>query len=239
MWEYDSPEMYIGLYNAHGWPHRDLKQGAEPDYHFLFDNRGMHNIPLDTIIVRESDEHYYFGRVAENRYRIETKVSFAALAEIRYDSLFIPHHHMRIPIDFSVNDNDAGDVRQGILTYSKYNNDNSWKDVSLWSHTWVYDMTTDVQTENEIRNTYFSLSQNYPNPFNPATRIDFYIPRSGHVSLCIYDVRGRLTRRIIDSKYKRGQHSIRFESFSLASGIYFYQLISGGYTATRKMMVLH
>lgn len=84
----------------------------------------------------------------------------------------------------------------------------------------------------------FELSQNYPNPFNPSTIIRYTIPEAGNVSLKIYDVLGREVRTLINKELNSGEHEIEFDAGSLSSGIYFYNLKTGNFTSTKKLMLL-
>lgn len=83
----------------------------------------------------------------------------------------------------------------------------------------------------------FSLSQNYPNPFNPSTSIKFDIPKSGIVTLKIYDILGKEIYSIIEFK-SAGQYEFTFDASNYASGLYFYKLESGTFTETRKMVLI-
>jgi hypothetical protein len=91
----------------------------------------------------------------------------------------------------------------------------------------------------------FALNQNYPNPFNPTTTIDYEIPggREVRVSLSIYDLRGRLVRRLEEGMERPGRHSVLWDgrdSFGVPvpSGVYLYRLEAGDHTFTRKMTLL-
>ncbi|MCB0748661.1 MAG: T9SS type A sorting domain-containing protein [Ignavibacteriae bacterium] len=84
----------------------------------------------------------------------------------------------------------------------------------------------------------FELSQNYPNPFNPSTIIRYTIPEAGNVSLKIYDVLGREVRTLINKELNSGEHEIEFDAGSLSSGIYFYNLKTGNFTSTKKLILL-
>ena len=84
----------------------------------------------------------------------------------------------------------------------------------------------------------FRLLQNYPNPFNPATTIEFSVPRSGPVSLTLYDVLGRQVRTILDENLQAGHHRVRLEAKDLASGVYIYRLHAAGSVALKKLMLL-
>ncbi|MBD3340003.1 MAG: T9SS type A sorting domain-containing protein [Candidatus Lokiarchaeota archaeon] len=81
--------------------------------------------------------------------------------------------------------------------------------------------------------TKYYLSQNYPNPFNPETKINFQIPKSGKVTVKIYDILGREVKTLVDDFYYAGNYNISWDGSdelgnSVASGVYFYQLQAKG-----------
>ncbi len=84
----------------------------------------------------------------------------------------------------------------------------------------------------------YSLDQNYPNPFNPSTKIKFALPNSGFVSLKIYDILGNEVYTLDESYRKAGYYEASFDASNLASGVYFYKLVTSGYTATKKMLLI-
>lgn len=84
----------------------------------------------------------------------------------------------------------------------------------------------------------FSLSQNYPNPFNPSTVISYELPVRNHVTLKVYDVLGREVATLVNLEQNAGSHSVAFNAGRLPSGVYFYRLSAGRFTAEKKMMVL-
>jgi hypothetical protein len=91
--------------------------------------------------------------------------------------------------------------------------------------------------------TAAALRQNYPNPFNPSTTIRYYLPEDGHVRIEVLDIAGRRVCRIIDRRETRGWHEITWHGRSetggaVASGAYFYRLVSSRDTITRKMVLL-
>jgi len=90
--------------------------------------------------------------------------------------------------------------------------------------------------------TDFSLAQNYPNPFNPETRIGYDLPDAGHVSLIIYDILGRELVTLVNTNQPAGRFNILWngeDSFGnpVGSGLYFYQLNSGDFSQTKKMII--
>ncbi len=88
----------------------------------------------------------------------------------------------------------------------------------------------------------FSLSQNYPNPFNATTVIRYTIPavsdQRSAVSLEVYNVLGQKVAILVDGKQTPGYKTITWNAHSIASGIYFYRLKAGEFTAVKKMILL-
>jgi hypothetical protein len=87
-----------------------------------------------------------------------------------------------------------------------------------------------------------TLFQNAPNPFNPATTVRFDLGQSGHVSLRIFDVRGRPVRTLVSLQLPRDRHAIVWDGtddagVSVPSGTYFYRLRASGFVQTRKLVV--
>jgi len=94
----------------------------------------------------------------------------------------------------------------------------------------------------------FSLSQNHPNPFNPRTTITYTVGATRNdenplpVHLHIFDARGRLVQKLIDTKQKPGTYQAVWDGrdsggTQVTSGVYFYRLEAGDYKATRKMVL--
>lgn len=84
-----------------------------------------------------------------------------------------------------------------------------------------------------------SLSQNYPNPFNPGTVIPFNLNTRSNVQLKIYDITGRLVSTLIDEERPAGFYrDVRFNGSNLASGVYFYQLITDQKVLVKKMTLI-
>jgi hypothetical protein len=77
-----------------------------------------------------------------------------------------------------------------------------------------------------------------PNPFKPFTQITYFIPKSEHVRLGVYDVAGRLIATLVDEVRERGEHTEQWRAQDLPSGVYFCRLEVGGYTESKKMMLL-
>ena len=84
----------------------------------------------------------------------------------------------------------------------------------------------------------YALAQNYPNPFNPVTTITYQLPKSGSVTLKIYDMLGKEVKTLVNEQKEMGRYTVQFDASSLASGMYVYQLRANDYTSTKKMMLL-
>lgn len=94
--------------------------------------------------------------------------------------------------------------------------------------------------EKIILSNEYRLYQNYPNPFNPVTTITFYVPlgRQNAVDLRIYNILGKEISVLTNKKLSEGKHEIIFDASNLSSGIYFYQLRSGNFIDTKKMILI-
>ena len=90
---------------------------------------------------------------------------------------------------------------------------------------------------NEIPGKY-NLSQNYPNPFNPVTKIAYALPKSGLVSIKVYDILGREVALLINEVKNAGNYSVDFNASNFTSGVYFYKLESNGFSDIKKMMLI-
>jgi endo-1,4-beta-xylanase len=97
--------------------------------------------------------------------------------------------------------------------------------------------TVSVNDKNEIPRQY-ALLQNYPNPFNPSTMINFELPKSGVISLKVYNILGVEVSTLINRNMNAGYHQIYFNASKLASGVYFYRLTAGDFVSVKKLMLL-
>ena len=102
---------------------------------------------------------------------------------------------------------------------------------------------TGIANENEDIPKEFSLGQNYPNPFNPVTVIRYALPArgsaiTGNVRLEVFNTLGEKVAELVNTEMPAGEHSVVFNAQNLNSGVYFYRLSSGGFTQTRKLLLL-
>jgi M6 family metalloprotease-like protein len=107
----------------------------------------------------------------------------------------------------------------------------------------AFTVTGATGVEDAVIPQRYALYQNHPNPFNPVTTIPFDLKESSPVKLNIYDVEGRLVRRLIDGVLDASHYEYRWDGLNdagepVSSGIYFYRLATGHYTAVKKMLLL-
>ena len=99
----------------------------------------------------------------------------------------------------------------------------------------------------DVRPAETSLLPNYPNPFNPETWISYHLAHAADVTLTLYDPKGVLVRRLELGHQRAGIYQSKSRAAywdgnnaqgePVASGIYFYTLKAGNFTATKKMLV--
>jgi gluconolactonase len=91
----------------------------------------------------------------------------------------------------------------------------------------------------QLRNSgYYELQDSYPNPCNPGTMINFHIPWTSAVTLNVFDLLGRQIATLVSGTLSPGEHSVRWDTSEVSSGIYFYRLSSGSYINTKKIVVM-
>ena len=93
-----------------------------------------------------------------------------------------------------------------------------------------------------------ALLHNYPNPFNPETWIPYQLATPAEVTVAIYDMNGQLIQRLAVGHQAAGMYRSRSRAVywdgrnqlgeSVASGLYFYTLTAGEFSATRRMLIL-
>jgi len=117
-----------------------------------------------------------------------------------------------------------------------------------------YNETTSIKVENTNNVNGFELFQNYPNPFNPSTTINYQIPSNSFVTLKVYDVLGNEIAMLVNEEKAAGAYQVNFSAQQTtnnkplasgmsskggyASGVYFYTLTAGKFTATKKFILM-
>ncbi|HSG28520.1 MAG TPA: FlgD immunoglobulin-like domain containing protein [Candidatus Krumholzibacterium sp.] len=110
---------------------------------------------------------------------------------------------------------------------------------------WVDDLSLHEVTTTGVDDipTASILYQNVPNPFNPTTRIDFNLATAGKVDINVYDVTGRHIATLLDEYRDAGIHRVMWDGRNdkggiVASGVYYYSLVTKDESITRKMVLL-
>jgi hypothetical protein len=105
-----------------------------------------------------------------------------------------------------------------------------------------YSTSTDVE-EIDSRGLpeRYDLSQNYPNPFNLGTRIEFSLPRPTFVEISILNIEGRCIRTLVSES--TGYKAVSWDGIDdagreVASGVYFYRLVTKDFTDSKKMILM-
>jgi CSLREA domain-containing protein len=84
----------------------------------------------------------------------------------------------------------------------------------------------------------FRLYQNYPNPFNPSTAIRYNVPAGSHVLLEVYNILGQRVAVLVDQYQDAGIHNAQLNAGDFPSGVYFYRIQAGDFSAVRKLTLL-
>jgi hypothetical protein len=80
----------------------------------------------------------------------------------------------------------------------------------------------------------FELLQNYPNPFNASTTIEYRLPKRSPVKISVYNILGQQIETVVNGIQIAGEYKVVWDTSHLASGIYFYKLQAGHFTAIKK-----
>jgi hypothetical protein len=103
-------------------------------------------------------------------------------------------------------------------------------------------LTSSISKESTLPEA-FALQQNYPNPFNAATQIVYQLPKSAHVTVAVFNVLGQKVATLLDRDEPAGVHSVEWNATdesgsAVASGVYFYRLVSENFADEKKMLLL-
>ena len=83
--------------------------------------------------------------------------------------------------------------------------------------------------------------ESYPNPFNPQTKIKFYLPKTGHTNLSLFDINGRSIQTLAEGHFVQGTHSFQWspaQNQHIASGVYLVMLQTGTSVLSKKILYL-
>lgn len=154
-------------------------------------------------------------------------------SEVYSDSLFGMYYRMIIAGTYNLTFSAPGYYSKTVQNVTAVNDQATILNVKLRP------ITTGITGTNEIPTEYM-LYQNYPNPFNPTTKIKFDISgkSAAHSFLFVYDILGREVATLLNEQLSSGTYEVDFDGSNYPSGIYFYKLITGEYSAVNKMILL-
>jgi len=84
----------------------------------------------------------------------------------------------------------------------------------------------------------YVLDQNFPNPFNPSTTIQYALPHATFVRLSVFNTLGQRVAVLRDGVQEAGYHQAEFDGAHVSSGVYYYRIETGSFTAMKKMMLV-
>lgn len=212
--------------------------GAAEGYDFATVKYSSSGIQQWAARYNNSSADYIYSMLIDDSENIYVSGFDGAYKTIKYNSAGSELWGMRF---------NTGTMNTDYLPYiSKDNQNNIYiSGSSIVSSQNSYDYTviknsqvTGVQIINSEIPKEFTLGQNYPNPFNPATKIRFSVPKENIVILAVYDVRGKGISVITNSYLKAGVYEAEWDASSVASGMYFYRLTTGGFSETKKMILI-
>ncbi|MBC8367630.1 endonuclease [bacterium] len=151
-------------------------------------------------------------------------VAYMGLASVLYQ------WHLEDPVD------DMERSRNDVI-YSYQGNRNPFIDHPEWLQ-----VLTAVDAP-PVQPAHVKLHQNFPNPFNPNTNIVFEIDSPRSVSLSIYTLAGSKVMTLLDGEVSAGQHAIKWDGRDqsgkeMSSGNYFYRIVDGDTSITKKLLLL-
>jgi hypothetical protein len=97
---------------------------------------------------------------------------------------------------------------------------------------------TNILKYEDLIAAQFNLEQNFPNPFNPSTNISWQSPVSGINILKVYNLLGVEVAKLVEEYRPSGDFNFEFDGSKLSSGVYFYKLIIGKFSETKKMVII-
>jgi len=84
----------------------------------------------------------------------------------------------------------------------------------------------------------FLLEQNYPNPFNPTTTIEYYIPKTSHIIISIYNINGQKIDELVNHQQQSGYYTFKLNAINYSSGVYFYQIKVEDFQQVKKCLLI-
>ena len=84
----------------------------------------------------------------------------------------------------------------------------------------------------------YYLSQNYPNPFNSTTLLPYGLPETSRLSICVYDIAGRLVKTLVDNEVEAGYHTAIWDASTVSAGVYLVKMETEAFSSVRKVILV-
>ncbi len=107
-----------------------------------------------------------------------------------------------------------------------------------WSAIWKFKTLYVGINANGTIPVVFRLYNAYPNPFNPVTKIKFDVPYNSDIKITVYDIMGKESAVLVNSRFAAGSYSIVWNAGNFSSGIYFYRIEADRFTDIKKIILL-
>jgi hypothetical protein len=108
----------------------------------------------------------------------------------------------------------------------------------LFSYIYKANYTVDIKDEESQLPLVLELHPSYPNPFNSTTKISYSLLKGELVTIKVYDVLGNEVAVLVNDIKPEGNYEVEFIARNLPSGVYFYKMQSGNFTAIKKMLLI-
>ena len=233
----------------------DWTDGYIPGGHFAYDVLGvewvLNDVGYDTVLAWDTTE------VTEGFDTMDIALNcFSYPYDCSYNDIMDPLYYGtddQLPSPFAAYDSNLPSWTEGLYYASSQHGNSAFLPFNMSmlpdAHqqllltnflTW----TSYVSNDDVISMpTEFALHQNYPNPFNPVTNIRFDIPEVSDVNITVFNVLGKQVSSIDLNSMNPGQHNVNWTGIdkagkAVSSGVYFYTIRAGDFSATKKMMLL-
>ncbi len=143
----------------------------------------------------------------------------------------------------------------GTLIYSTADDWNTWwinggngsDDISLDDDVLVETDGENIWVNNELVWSSFAIDEEYtdntflsisPNPFRNSVTIQYYVKKNSNVKIDVYDLRGKLVKRLLNENKSTGNYEVKWNSEGMSSGIYFCKFVQGNKGEVRKLVLI-
>ncbi|MBL7825235.1 MAG: T9SS type A sorting domain-containing protein, partial [Saprospiraceae bacterium] len=131
----------------------------------------------------------------------------------------------------------AGKLSEMIAVSNSITKSQAYKSSGASVANWEVALRFNGQNGSVIAGAGYELLQNVPNPVNGLTTITFHLPEAASAEIMVSNAEGKLLKTI-SGDFAKGLNTVTMQRAELETGILFYQLNSGNFTATKKMIVV-